>query len=106
MYQRMREAVESEALAGNLIQISAKVFNADYAVTQHQFMAGLPGAPAADGFQIAELLVISFFAIHFDVGKLIKFGIGFFTELLDILFGDSLAGSADAGSYGSCRCCP
>ena len=30
-----REAVESEALTGNLIQISAKVFNADYAVTQH-----------------------------------------------------------------------
>src|SRR5512136_1103737 len=58
-------------------------------------MAGLPGAPAADGFQIAELLVISFFAMHFDVGKFIKFGICFFTELLNVFFGDGIARSSE-----------
>jgi len=29
-----RETVESESLTGNLVQVSAKVLNADYAVTQ------------------------------------------------------------------------
>ena len=85
------EAEEAEALAGYFVQVTSQVFHTNNTVTQHVFVARLPGTPAADGFQFAKLLIIGFLTMQFDLELLVKLGIGFLAELFDIFLGQGTA---------------
>ena len=63
-------------------------------MAQHLLVAGLPGAPDADLFQIAELLHIGLLAVDADILELVELGIGLLAEQLLVLLGDGVAGGA------------
>ena len=63
---------EAEALALHLVEIAAEVLDAYDAVSEHELVAGLPGAGTANGFQLAELLVVLGLAVDLDVDLPVK----------------------------------